>query len=268
VKTSLSKLIILLTIFLSSFGHAQQEYELYYSDGNFFSKGIRVPNYFEIIEKLESGDTVVFSNRRKVILGDPVDLNGDGYPKGQTTRVFEIEENKVIRLNAYDGMFNSADHTLKGYKTLVNYGVPIVKVFKSESIPGEMVIAEKVKIHFTSKEFFREYGEKKSLLISKAAKDLVEFVKATHAFSSLGDDHVSNIVYTNKGWIILDWNNRQYFYSNYDKYETIASRFDRLKRNEIARELIYKLKNETLEERFKCHNRLIRFGQQVKRSLF
>lgn len=172
----------------------------------FSAPGVQVINYDELVAKLSKGDEVVFSNGARFTIEE---ILGNG----QTTKVLALDSKTVLRIplaRLYEG--KPAGYTwwistyLKGYSVLKEQGVPTPEVDLERSVPEEFVITSREKIEFT----YEDYRDGKVKLSpeqdAKVADNLVEFARRTWKFSLIGDQGERQLVYTERGWVLLDFN--------------------------------------------------------------
>lgn len=169
-------------------------------------------DYEEVLPLLRPGDEVVFSNGQRYQLGHFLG-------NGNTTMIFDIGNQKAIRLPYSKKRIFTLAQTrdfLKsyydGYESLASRGLPIPKVFKNESLAREYLIVERIDdiyfdlsdLSFLRPKFLAALDESPHLL-QKVLQDLRSFMKKAAQFSAIGDFGGNQLVYTAKGWVLLDW---------------------------------------------------------------
>lgn len=156
-------------------------------------------NYHSTLSQVSANDTVCFSdgNCFKIlgVLGE-----------GNTSKIFEIPGGRALRVALTPADERILRTFYDGYKALKRYGVATVTLDITNSNPSSYLIVEKIEILFSLEDF--THTNKARLLPEQRKQvesELLDFAESTWAFSSISDGHGGNIVYTDKGWKLIDW---------------------------------------------------------------
>jgi hypothetical protein len=189
-----------LLLFHLSFVSAET-YELYKTE-QLARKAQQIKDYKKIVEMLEPEDEIKFSNGKKFKIIRILDATSPG----ETSRIFEIEGGRVIRINnGYKYRFNAVTSILNGYEELSKSEINIVKTYPEDSLIGEYVIHDKVKVDTHLGRFLKEPASFDGKTKDKMRRALKNFLIDTYQFVWVGDMKAENIVWNGDRWIFIDW---------------------------------------------------------------
>lgn len=173
----------------------------------FDSSGEQIYDYKQELDSLQRDDVLVFDQKKFKIesfIGE-----------GRTTRIYSIGEGRAIRLPLNRGAFsknlsyaNYIQEYYLGYENLKNSKVPIPKVYIEESDPQKYLIVEELKTSFNLYEFLQEKNRVNIKNWHNIYAELKKFARLTSEFTYIEDAHIKQIVWTNKGWVLLDFMSR------------------------------------------------------------
>ena len=190
-----------------------------------FENGHPVENYNDLLNDIQNenetlvkkGDFLKFSNGKTVRFNGYVD-------KGGKTIIIETDNNRAIRLSKNTKSFSFQVSYVFGYEAqLRESSIPIAKVFDYDADnPREYVEVEKLNIKFNLGEFTRNnwFEDEKH---STETNDFYKFVESTWDQSQIGDFRFEQIVYTDKGWVLLDWINTGNKYGRWNQLHVFSS---------------------------------------------
>jgi hypothetical protein len=153
------------------------------------------------VESLGAGDIVALPDGARYLIREVLG-------QGNSARVFELESGHALRIalvsqhdasNPLEHM-HSMESFLQGVERLVQAGVPTVDVVASG--PGYAVTSRE-QILFSYGQFLRDnpmVGD------NPIWQEFAEFAIKLGPFMQIGDQHADNIVYTSRGWLVIDTN--------------------------------------------------------------
>ncbi|MBF0363304.1 MAG: hypothetical protein HQK49_19940 [Oligoflexia bacterium] len=166
------------------------------------------------------------------------------------SKVLRLAKTSEVRIGDFDDEWAKVPRdflkdTVEGHYALDECEILHPKIFsddinKSKNDYGEYeyVVAEKVAIDFSYREFFNDIKNKKDLLVSpklklsnesieKIMNDLNTFLITTYKLTSIGDLHTDNLVYSKEKWMVLDYTSdiKRYYHLRSDINEHILKHF-------------------------------------------
>ena len=190
---------------LFSFGLQGETYRLFKKER---SEQYNLPtpkkNYNETVKLISAGDSIQFSNNQSFKV---VKFLGQGF----TSKIFEIEDGKVIRIAKETRYIRFISEYLKGHQGLIDSEIPIVKVYPEISSSFEYVIAEKVEGELNLSRFIYKHHEFQESLgkvkYDLMVEELKNFMLSTHQFEAIDDFKAEQLIWdtANEKWILLDW---------------------------------------------------------------
>ncbi len=184
-----------------------------------------VDEYEEKVQKLKAGDRIVFSTGKSFVIGQPL----DGSSRGNVNRIFELGKKAAIRVPVNRWAVGQSDSYRVGYQALADFSVPAPLVFAAKK--GEFTIVERYERVFSLGDWFNSGFHLLDVDNQKVARDFLDFIVKTRHFSRIGDAHLGNILYTEKGWLVADWTSKHVFATSAtDKFifSGVANRFESL----------------------------------------
>jgi hypothetical protein len=165
----------------------------------------QIRQYNRRIRSLRAGDELILGPSKRVLI-----LGRLG--SGNTTAIYAIEGGRAIRLPLRSGRFKKSapypryvDLYLRGYRQLKDTGIPLVRVFEEESVPGRYLIVERHEPRFTLGEFMRNKPRLPSDEWERIYAELQGFARKAAGLAFVKDLHLNQIVWTERGWILMDY---------------------------------------------------------------
>lgn len=169
------------------------------------SNGSAHPKYDEITDRLGPGDTITFSNGKsftiKRFLG-----------QGNTAKIFETSEGIALRIaKSRHAQILGRNHQewltdyLRAAQFLKSKGLPVPIVYHDNSLPGEYVSVELLKIDFNLADYAKIRSQLDNETRAMIDTRFEEFAAQTWAFIDVGDMFNEQIVFSDGKWIFLDF---------------------------------------------------------------
>jgi hypothetical protein len=161
-----------------------------------------VSNYDQIVEELDVGDTIIFSNDKSFKIEGKLG-------SGNLTRVFDVGGGVAIRIPKM-GFFNEMLHLyMEGYSVLTREKVPTIKIYEKQSLDREYILAEKLPHPIVSLESLingkvKVTPAQRSLMYDQ----LVAFARKTAMFNIVGDFKLDALIWRVDHWELMDWDHQ------------------------------------------------------------
>jgi hypothetical protein len=170
-----------------------------------YRNGQPVPEYEDLIEKIDSGDTLVFSNNEKFV------VNGEKHGQGTDLIMITSYKGKRAMLRISRMAPNARNPKTSVSKTVLGYGalsktkIPIPDLLGHYN--GEYVIQSWHPIQFTLQDILlKVHRVSKEEWAQDLYPKLLKFAASTHSFRVIGDLVAGQIAYDGERWMLLDWN--------------------------------------------------------------
>ena len=166
----------------------------------FSRPGIPAVMYNVYLNRLAPGDTISFSSGKVYKIEKRLG-------QGNTSLILAVGKNAALRIPLNKSIFARSwfNQYWEGYLHLKDSQIPIVKAYAD--LNQEFVLVERFQKRFDFGEFLDGGINISETEKARIMSEFIDFASKTYEFARIGDFHQSQLVYTKKGWLLVDWGN-------------------------------------------------------------